>query len=67
MNALQCPKCAVRVPHASELRDHLAVDHPDFASRAPSVEDDLLGACLCHHPSSPSNGRWAGNRGKNAA
>jgi hypothetical protein len=58
MNAFQCPRCTVRVRYANELRDHLTTDHPDFESVASSVEDDLLGACLCHHPTSPSHGRW---------
>jgi hypothetical protein len=58
MKVLQCPKCEVRVWHPSELRDHLTTDHPSFESNALSVEDDLLGACHCHHPEAPASGRW---------
>ena len=68
MSALQCPRCAIRVRHANELRDHLTIDHPDFESFASSAEDDLLGACLCHHSTSPNNGAWLSKSGdKNAA
>jgi hypothetical protein len=69
MNVLQCPKCEIRVWHASELRDHLTTDHPSFESRATSAEDDLLGACYCHHAEAPGSGRWLSRSGdaKNAA
>ena len=46
---LQCPRCEVRVPTISELNDHLSHDHPDFRAQADTMEDDLLGACHCHH------------------
>ena len=49
MQVLQCPRCEMRFPSASELSDHLSVDHPEFHSNAASVENDLLGACHCHH------------------
>lgn len=48
-NILQCPRCEVRFRSPSELNDHLASDHPDFRAAADTVEDDLLGACHCHH------------------
>lgn len=48
-NVLQCPRCEVRFPNPSELNDHVASDHPDFRSAAATIEDDLLGACHCHH------------------
>lgn len=69
MNVLQCPRCAIKLRHASELRDHLTSDHPNFEANPASVEDDLLGACHCHHQESPAGGRWL-NRShgtKNAA
>jgi hypothetical protein len=69
MNVLQCPRCTIKLRHPSELRDHLASDHPSFEARAASAEDDLLGACHCHHHESPAAGRWLhrSDRAKNAA
>jgi hypothetical protein len=48
VHVLQCPKCEVRLPSASELKDHLATDHPDFEATALSVEIDLLSAVHRH-------------------
>lgn len=49
MDALQCPRCALRFRHGNELRDHLEHDHPKFKARAGTVVQDLLEACHCHH------------------
>lgn len=49
MDALQCPRCALRFPHANELRDHLEHDHRAFRSQASTAAADLLDACHCHH------------------
>jgi hypothetical protein len=51
MDALQCPRCPVRFRYASELRDHLEHDHPDFRARPTDAAEDLLEACHCHHRS----------------
>lgn len=56
MDALQCPRCALRFRLANELRDHLDHDHPAFRSTASSVTDDLLAACHCHHRHPTRNG-----------
>ena len=39
MQVLQCPKCEMRFPSASELSDHLSVDHPDFQHDEPARGD----------------------------
>ena len=49
MTALQCPRCQLRFVTGAELRSHLEVDHPSFHAGATTVDEDLLGACHCHH------------------
>lgn len=49
MDALQCPRCEIRVRFASELRDHLEKDHPEFGADASTAAADCLEACHCHH------------------
>jgi hypothetical protein len=49
MHVFQCPRCDMRFLNAPELTDHLSIDHPDFHATPTNAEDDLLGACHCHH------------------
>jgi hypothetical protein len=34
MHVFQCPKCQLRFPSSSEMKEHLAVDHPDVSVKA---------------------------------
>jgi len=34
----QCPKCKILFASLSELKDHLATDHPDFEVTASTAE-----------------------------
>lgn len=67
MDTLSCPRCDLRFRYASELRDHLGVDHPDFSSKAGSVAADLLDACHCHHHAPGAHGRSHSTPDTNAA
>jgi hypothetical protein len=49
MDALQFPRCEIRVRFASELRDHLENDHPGFRADASTPAADPIDACHCHH------------------
>ena len=49
MTIHQCPRCELRFSFSSELKNHLDDQHKAFRAMAGSVEDDLLGACHCHH------------------
>ena len=44
MQVLQCPKCEIRLPSMSELKDHLATDHPDFDASASSGDASFFSA-----------------------
>ena len=42
MDVLQCPECPLRFMNASELEQHLALDHPDFHAEAEHVDDSIV-------------------------
>lgn len=44
MDVVQCPACELRFRFASELDDHMGVEHPAFDWEPRSLEDDLLAA-----------------------
>jgi hypothetical protein len=39
MDVLQCPECPLRFRNESELKQHIALDQPDFDARAKTTED----------------------------
>lgn len=67
MDALQCPRCALRFRYANELRDHLGHDHPAFRARASTATTDLLDACHCHHRHPAASGPGRPSHLNNAA
>ena len=67
MEALQCPRCALRFQYANELRDHLSHDHPAFRAHATTVTADLLDACHCHHRHAADSGAHRTSPLNNAA
>ena len=44
MDVFQCPDCELRFRHASELMQHVEVDHPEFHIDPKTVEDALISA-----------------------
>jgi hypothetical protein len=48
MYVLQCPECDLRFLFASELEQHIALDHPDFHIEPKTIEDALIYAS--HRP-----------------
>ena len=44
MDVLQCPECPLRFTNASELEQHLALDHPEFHAEAQRSEDSIVAA-----------------------
>jgi hypothetical protein len=32
VHVFQCPKCQLRFPSSSELKEHLTVDHPNLSA-----------------------------------
>lgn len=44
MDVLQCPECPLRFITASELEQHLALDHPEFHAEAKRSEDSIVAA-----------------------
>lgn len=44
MDVLQCPECPLRFVSASELEQHLALDHPQFHAEALRSEDSIVAA-----------------------
>lgn len=53
MDVFQCPECDLRFRFASELEDHLANDHPQFARTPTSVEGALVAAAPRHRRTAP--------------
>jgi hypothetical protein len=49
MDVFQCPECDLKFRFASELEQHMALDHPEFESHSKSVEDSLLAAARRRH------------------
>ncbi len=48
MDIFQCPECDLKFRYSSELKEHLASDHPEFHVDPKSLEDDLLSAAYRH-------------------
>jgi hypothetical protein len=41
MHVRQCPKCKILFPGISELKNHLATDHPDFEVAASAAQSGI--------------------------
>jgi hypothetical protein len=48
MYVYQCPECQLKFQFASELEQHLSIDHPGFEVTAKTIEDALMSAS--HRP-----------------
>ena len=48
MDVFQCPDCELKFRYASELMQHIEVDHPEFRIDPKSVEDALISASHRH-------------------
>jgi hypothetical protein len=48
MYVYQCPECDLKFQHASELEQHMSLDHPDFQVTPKTIEDSLMSAS--HRP-----------------
>ncbi len=48
MDVYQCPCCDLRFQFASELLQHVSVEHPQFEVHPKTVEDALLSASHRH-------------------
>lgn len=44
MNVYQCPCCDLRFLYASELLQHVSIEHPAFEVHPKTTEDALLSA-----------------------
>lgn len=44
MDVIQCPECPLKFTNASELEQHLALDHPEFHAEALRSEDSIVAA-----------------------
>jgi hypothetical protein len=44
MEVFQCPDCDLRFRFASEMEQHISIDHPDFEFTPRTIEDSLLQA-----------------------
>ena len=44
MEVFQCPECELRFRSASEMEQHVSIDHPDFEFTPKTIEDSLLQA-----------------------
>jgi hypothetical protein len=44
MDVIQCPECPLRFLNASELEQHLALEHPEFHAEAQKAEDGIVAA-----------------------
>jgi hypothetical protein len=44
MDVFQCPDCELRFRFASELDQHISLDHPEFEWTPRTVEDALMAA-----------------------
>lgn len=42
MDVYQCPECELRFRFASELKEHMGLEHPGFHVDPKSIEDALL-------------------------
>jgi hypothetical protein len=40
----QCPECNLKFQYATELEQHLSLDHPDFHVTPKTIEDSLMSA-----------------------
>ena len=48
MFVYQCPECRLKFQFASELEQHMAIDHPEFEVTPKTIEDALMSAS--HRP-----------------
>lgn len=48
VDVYQCPDCELRFRFASELEEHITLEHPDFRVESKSLEDLLLSASRRH-------------------
>ena len=48
MDVFQCPDCELKFRYASELMQHIEVDHPGFHIDPKSIEDALISASHRH-------------------
>lgn len=48
VDVYQCPECELRFRFASELEQHITLEHPEFRAEAKSLEDLLLSASHRH-------------------
>jgi hypothetical protein len=48
MYVYQCPECNLKFQYASELEQHMSIDHPDFHVTPKTIEDALMSAS--HRP-----------------
>jgi hypothetical protein len=42
MDVFQCPDCELRFRFASELDQHISLDHPEFEWTPRTIEDSLM-------------------------
>lgn len=54
MDVYQCPECRLKFRLASELDDHLRLDHPDFHAEPKTLEDELIAAAHPHRRRRPT-------------
>ena len=43
-NAMQCPVCELRFVSASEMEQHITLDHPDFKLEGRSIKEAIEAA-----------------------
>jgi predicted nucleic acid-binding Zn ribbon protein len=48
MYVYQCPECNLKFAYATEMEQHLSLDHPDFEVTPKTIEDSLMSAS--HRP-----------------
>lgn len=49
MYVYQCPECDLKFQFASELQQHLALDHPNFVATPQTIEDALTSTTHRRH------------------
>jgi hypothetical protein len=57
MYVYQCPECDLKSQFASELQQHLALDHPNFVATPQTIEAALSSTNPPPAPSADSFGR----------